>query len=230
MFIDVEDSVFNGILNSKKVTTIEIDRDTPSEINYLFSDGGIIKEKFENETKALEKLEFIADGAGFIATNDNRLVNPMYIQTVKKDVINEKRIEIVLYNGMPVKERFENIDERNSAYEELKELLESLSEGGGGGGEGAEIIDSKISTTSTWSSYKINRELNKLKEIIDSQKESIEAQQEVIEEQEETIKEQQRNIAQKEDYIQSQNEEINALNSTLEDVGNKVENINGEEV
>ena len=35
MFIAVD----NGILNMKRVTTVEIDRDTPSEINYLFNDG-----------------------------------------------------------------------------------------------------------------------------------------------------------------------------------------------
>lgn len=32
-------SVGNRILNGKRVTTIEVDRDTPSEVNYYFNDG-----------------------------------------------------------------------------------------------------------------------------------------------------------------------------------------------
>ena len=136
MFIDVENSVFNGILNSKKVTTIEVDRDTPSEINYLFSDGGIIKEKFSDEVEPIDKINDILDGTNFIATNDNRIINPMYIHTVKKDVINPSRIIFVLYGGAPVKEVFENEDAADVAFEEIKFILEHMSEGGGGGGEG----------------------------------------------------------------------------------------------
>ena len=51
MFINVENAIFQGIFNSKKITTIEVDRDTTLEINYLFSDGAIVKEIFENDNR-----------------------------------------------------------------------------------------------------------------------------------------------------------------------------------
>ena len=96
MFINVENAIFQGIFNSKKITTIEVDRDTTLEINYLFSDGAIVKEIFENEDETFAKMQKIEKDSNFIATNDNRLVNPLYISNVKKDIINPNRIIIFL--------------------------------------------------------------------------------------------------------------------------------------
>lgn len=129
MFIAVD----NGILNMKRVTTIEIDRDTPSEINYLFNDGGIIKEKFDSEENAQTKFDELAENTIFLQTNDERLVNSMYIKDVEKDFINNKRLVYVLYNGAPVKETYNSETEVDSALETLKSTLESMGEGGGEG-------------------------------------------------------------------------------------------------
>lgn len=130
MFIAVD----NGILNMKRVTTIEIDRDTPSEINYLFNDGEIIKEKFDSEENAQTKFDELAENTIFLQTNDERLVNSMYIKDVEKDFINNKRLVYVLYNGAPVKETYNSETEVDSALETLKSTLESMGEGGGEGG------------------------------------------------------------------------------------------------
>lgn len=130
MFIAVD----NGILNMKRVTTVEIDRDTPSEINYLFNDGGIIKEKFDSEENAQTKFDELAENTIFLQTNDKRLVNSMYIKDVEKDFINNKRLVYVLYNGAPVKETYNSETEVDSALETLKSTLESMGEGGGEGG------------------------------------------------------------------------------------------------
>ena len=54
-------SVNNNILNEKRITTIEVDRDTPSEVNYLFSDGGIVKERFKNHIESVKKLQIIVE-------------------------------------------------------------------------------------------------------------------------------------------------------------------------
>lgn len=129
MFIAVD----NGILNMKRVTTIEIDRDTQSEINYLFNDGGIIKEKFDSEENAQTKFDELAENTIFLQTNDERLVNSMYIKDVEKDFINNKRLVYVLYNGAPVKETYNSETEVDSALETLKSTLESMGEGGGEG-------------------------------------------------------------------------------------------------
>ena len=129
MFIAVD----NGILNMKRVTTVEIDRDTPSEINYLFNDGGIIKEKFDSEENAQTKFDELAENTIFLQTNDERLVNSMYIKDVEKDFINNKRLVYVLYNGAPVKETYNSETEVDSALETLKSTLESMGEGGGEG-------------------------------------------------------------------------------------------------
>ena len=128
MFINVENSIFQGIFNSKKITTIEVDRDTTLEINYLFSDGAIVKEIFENEDETFAKMQKIEKDSNFIATNDNRLVNPLYISNVKKDIINPNRIIIFLYGGAPVKELYGSEELANIAYEEIKKKLEAMTD------------------------------------------------------------------------------------------------------
>ena len=128
MFINVENAIFQGIFNSKKITTIEVDRDTTLEINYLFSDGAIVKEIFENEDETFAKMQKIKKDSNFIATNDNRLVNPLYISNVKKDIINPNRIIIFLYGGAPVKELYGSEELANIAYEEIKKKLEAMTD------------------------------------------------------------------------------------------------------
>lgn len=128
MFINVENAIFQGIFNSKKITTIEVDRDTTLEINYLFSDGAIVKEIFENEDETFAKIQKIEKDSNFIATNDNRLVNPLYISNVKKDIINPNRIIIFLYGGAPVKELYGSEELANIAYEEIKKKLEAMTD------------------------------------------------------------------------------------------------------
>lgn len=128
MFINVENAIFQGIFNSKKITTIEVDRDTTLEINYLFSDGAIVKEIFENEDETFAKMQKIEKDSNFIATNDNRLVNPLYISNVKKDIINPNRIIIFLYGGAPVKELYGSEKLANIAYEEIKKKLEAMTD------------------------------------------------------------------------------------------------------
>lgn len=128
MFINVENAIFQGIFNSKKITTIEVDRDTTLEINYLFSDGAIVKEIFENEDETFAKMQKIEKDSNFIATNDNRLVNPLYISNVKKDIINTNRIIIFLYGGAPVKELYGSEELANIAYEEIKKKLEAMTD------------------------------------------------------------------------------------------------------
>lgn len=125
MFIAVD----NGILNMKRVTTVEIDRDTPTEINYLFNDGAIIKEKFDTKENAEIKFNKLGKNQTFIKTNDKRLVNSMYIKDVEKDFLNNKRLVYVLYNGAPVKTTYQSEAEVDSNLKTLKETLETMSEG-----------------------------------------------------------------------------------------------------
>ena len=124
MFIAVD----NGVLNMKRVTTVEIDRDTPTEINYLFNDGAIIKEKFDTKENAEIKFNKLGENQTFIKTNDKRLVNSMYIKDVEKDFLNNKRLVYVLYNGAPVKTTYQSEAEVDSNLKTLKETLETMSE------------------------------------------------------------------------------------------------------
>lgn len=132
-------SVGNRILNGKRITTIEVDRDTPSEINYYFNDGGMIKEEFKTSEEASERLESLGEDKTFIVTNDERLINAMYIQDVQIDFINQKRVAYYLYGGAPVKELYETEKAAQEALESAKTKLESMNFGGGSGESGATI-------------------------------------------------------------------------------------------
>lgn len=130
--------VNNKILNEKRITTIEVDRDTPSEINYLFNDGGITKEKFKTKEEALRKMKLVGGCKIFLHTTDNRLVNINYIKDVEQDRINPKRIDYILYNGAPVKELLTSEAAVVKKVEEVKTQLESIkhNHGDGTGSEG----------------------------------------------------------------------------------------------
>lgn len=129
MFISVNDK----ILNIKRVTTIEIDRDTPTEINYLFNDGGYIKQKFKTNNDALNKFNAIAENTMLIETNDKRLINSMYIRNVEKSLINPKKLVYELYGGAPVKESYKNESAVDSALSAIKTKLETIDFGGNSG-------------------------------------------------------------------------------------------------
>lgn len=131
-------SVGNRILNGKRVTTIEVDRDTPSEVNYYFNDGGMIKEELKTSEEASERLESLGEDKIFIATNDERLVNAMYIQNVEIDFINKKRVVYYLYGGAPVKELYKTETAAKEALESIKSKLETM-DFGGGSGEGGTV-------------------------------------------------------------------------------------------
>ncbi len=131
MFISVND---NNIINKKRVTTIEIDRDTPNEINYLFKGIGYFKEKLPTHEAAQERLEELAKESGlFIETNDERLVNIMYVKSIEQDLINPKRMIFYLYEGVPVKTTYENKEVArlmvNATREKLTEMLNNPSGG-----------------------------------------------------------------------------------------------------
>lgn len=122
--------VNNKLLNVKRVTTIEIDRDTPSEINYLFCDGGYIKERFNSEELALAKFNDNAKNKSFISTSDKRLINHSFIKDILQDSINAKRIVYVIYNGAPLKELLESEDAVTAKVESLKGTLSTIEDSG----------------------------------------------------------------------------------------------------
>lgn len=122
--------VNNKLLNVKRVTTIEIDRDTPSEINYLFCDGGYIKERFNSEELALAKFNDNAKNKSFISTSDKRLINHSFIKDILQDSINAKRIVYVIYNGAPLKELLESEDAVTAKVEGLKSTLSTIEDSG----------------------------------------------------------------------------------------------------
>lgn len=122
--------VNNKLLNIKRVTTIEVDRDTPSEINYLFCDGGYIKERFDSEELALAKFNDNAKNKSFISTSDKRLINHSFIKDVLQDSINPKRIVYVIYNGAPLKELLESESAVTAKVESLKSTLSAIEDSG----------------------------------------------------------------------------------------------------
>lgn len=122
--------VNNKLLNIKRVTTIEVDRDTPSEINYLFCDGGYIKERFNSEELALAKFNDNAKNKSFISTSDKRLINHSFIKDVLQDSINPKRIVYVIYNGAPLKELLESESAVTAKVESLKSTLSAIEDSG----------------------------------------------------------------------------------------------------
>lgn len=138
MFIQVN----NKILNGKRMVKIEVDRDTPTELNYHFNDGGMIKERFKKKVDALDKLTAISDSnKTLLVINDERLVNAMYIQNVEIDFLNPRRITYWLYSGAPVKELYTSNKAAEDALQEIRIKLEQMNFGGSGSGTGGGSID-----------------------------------------------------------------------------------------
>lgn len=122
----------------KELLLLKLIEIPPSEINYYFNDGGMIKEEFKTSEEASERLESLGEDKTFIATNDERLVNAMYIQNVEIDFINKKRVVYYLYGGAPVKELYKTETAAKEALESIKSKLEAM-DFGGGSGEGGTV-------------------------------------------------------------------------------------------
>ena len=154
-------SVNNNILNEKRITTIEVDRDTPSEVNYLFSDGGIVKEKFKNHIESVKKLQIIVEAHHhFWETGDERLVNIIYIEDIVQDKINPKRLMYILYKGAPVKVLYNSEADVKAEVRELKKKLEDLRHGTGSGSGGAGSDDGGLIQMATASDFPLIGEEN----------------------------------------------------------------------
>ncbi len=119
-------SVNNEILNENVITTVEVDRDTPKEINYLYKGSGFYKEKLGSHDAAKKRLKEVAACGLFIETNDERLVNIMYIRSIEQDIINPKRMIFNLYNGVPIKTLYSSKDEAKKQVKEMREKLAAM--------------------------------------------------------------------------------------------------------
>lgn len=145
-------SVNSKVVSEKRITTIEVDRDTPTEVNFYLNDGGSIKEKFETCEEASIRVKSLGEKHEiFIATNDERLVSVVYIKDVTKDFINPRRMQYILYHGAPVKELYGSIEEVEEAIEATKEKLKSLKHcfGDGAGDIGGESGSASLEKTIT---------------------------------------------------------------------------------
>lgn len=131
-------SVNNEILNEHRITTVEIDRDTPKEINYLYKENGFYKEKLSSHTAAQKRLKEIAACGAFIETNDERLVSIHYIRSIEQDLINPKRMIFYLYEGIPVKTLYSSKKEAEDMVKATrKKLADMLHNHGGGSSSGS---------------------------------------------------------------------------------------------
>lgn len=129
-------SVNNEILNENRITTVEVDRDTPKEINYLYKDNGYYKEKLATHVAAQKRLKEVAACGLFIETNDERLVNILYIRSIEQDIINPKRMIFNLYNGIPIKTLYSSKQEATKMVKDMRAKLAAMlhNHGGGSGG------------------------------------------------------------------------------------------------
>lgn len=132
MFLFVEDTIFNV----KKIVTVEIDKDVPTQVNYYLSDGALLEEDAGTEADAKAKLTNLLDQNSFIKVRDDKLVNLIYIKNVKEDVINENTLVYTFYKGIDalVKEKFKTQKELNDKIAEIKTQLEEMNSGGSGEG------------------------------------------------------------------------------------------------
>lgn len=127
-------SVNNEILNEKNIVTIEVDRDTPKEINYLFLGTGYLKEKLKDHATAQKRLKELAECGLFMETNDERLVNIMHIRSIDQDLINPKRMIFNLYKGVPVKVIYSSKQEAAEKVKETRKILADMLHNHGGTG------------------------------------------------------------------------------------------------
>lgn len=136
MFLFVENTIFNV----KKIVTVEIDKNVPTQVNYYLSDGALLEEDTNTEADAKAKLTDLLDQDSFIKVRDDKLVNLIYIKNVKEDVINENTLVYTFYKGIDalVKEKFKTKKELDDKIDAIKTQLEEINSGSGSG-EGGDV-------------------------------------------------------------------------------------------
>lgn len=137
MFLFVENIIFDV----RKIVTVEIDKDILSQINYYLCDGALLEETMETDEEAKNRLTELEDQSSFIKVRDDKLVNLIYIKSVKLDVINENTLVYTFYKGIDalVKEKFKTKEELDDKIEAVKTQLEEMNSDGGNSGEGGSV-------------------------------------------------------------------------------------------
>lgn len=117
------------LLNTTEVTTVKVNGFNKKQLIYCFADGSFKKETFDEESEATEKLEEIAaNNLLFVKTSEKVLVNARFVKGLKQDIINPLRLVIEVYNGAPIKEKYESTDLVESKKEELETTLLKIKE------------------------------------------------------------------------------------------------------
>lgn len=125
MFIKLNDE----LLNTTEVTTIKVNEFDENQLVYWFADGSFKKENFGEATEATDKIEEIStNNLLFVKISEKILVNARFIKSLKQDVINPLRLVIEIYNGAPVKEKYENTGLVESKKQEFETALLKIKE------------------------------------------------------------------------------------------------------
>ena len=126
MFIKLNDE---ELLNTTEVTTIKVNEFDENQLVYWFADGSFKKENFDGESEATDKIEEIStNNLLFVKISEKVLVNARFIKSLKQDVINPLRLVIEIYNGAPVKEKYENTGLVESKKQEFETALLKIKE------------------------------------------------------------------------------------------------------
>lgn len=117
------------LLNTTEVTTVKVNGFNKKQLIYCFADGSFKKETFDEELEATGKLEEIAaNNLLFVKTSEKVLVNARFVKGLKQDIINPLRLVIEVYNGAPIKEKYESTSLVESKKEELETTLLKIKE------------------------------------------------------------------------------------------------------
>lgn len=126
MFIKLNDE---ELLNTTEVTTIKVNEFDENQLVYWFADGSFKKENFDEATEVTEKIEEIStNNLLFVKISEKILVNARFIKSLKQDVINPLRLVIEIYNGAPVKEKYESTNLVESKKQEFETALLKIKE------------------------------------------------------------------------------------------------------
>lgn len=117
------------LLNTTEVTTIKVNGFNKKQLVYCFADGSSKKETFDEELEATGKLGEITDNnLLFVKISEKILVNARFIKSLKQDIINPLRLVIEIYNGAPIKEKYESVSLVESKKEEFETALLKIKE------------------------------------------------------------------------------------------------------
>ena len=133
MFIKLNDE---ELLNTTEVTTIKVNEFDENQLVYWFADGSFKKESFDEASEATDKIEEIStNNLLFVKISEKILVNARFIKSLKQDIINPLRLVIEIYNGAPVKEKYEStslVDSKKQEFEtailKIKEMISNTDE------------------------------------------------------------------------------------------------------